>query len=256
MYDRCPRRDVKLIIGDMNAQIGREELYEPVIGPNSLHAATNGNGQMCVNFAAFLGMVVRSTFFPRKDIHKATWRSPDQQFLSNQIDHVLIDGRFFSDITNIRTYRSANVDSDHYLVAVCMRSKLSTVYNTRQSRTPRPNIRQLQPIVVASNYAQQLEAALPAEEELGATTLEDGWSSIRSAIGGAAETALGAEVPNRGNDWFDGECQQLVEEKNSARARMLQHRTSANEERYRRARNQQNSVFRRKKRRRGRFMRR
>lgn len=110
------------------------------------------------------------------------------------------------------------------------------------------NIKQLQHTVVASNYAQQLEAVLPAEEELGAATLEDGWSSIRSAIGGAAETALGAEVPNRGNDWFDGECQQLVEEKNAARARMLQHRTRANEERYRRARNQQNSVFRRKKR--------
>lgn len=104
VYDRCPRRDVKLVIGDMNAQIGREELYKPVIGPNSLHAATNGNGQMCVNFAASRGMVVRSTFFPRKDIHKATWRSPDQQ-TENQIDHVLIDGRFFSDITNVRTYR-------------------------------------------------------------------------------------------------------------------------------------------------------
>lgn len=246
-YDSCPRRDVKLVIGDMNAQIGREEMLRPVIGPNSLHTDTNDNGLRCVNFAASRGMVVRSTFFPRKDIHKATWRSPDQR-TANQIDHVLIDGRFFSDITNVRSYRRANIDSDHYLVAVCMRSKLSRLYNLRHSRTPRPNTKQLQSAAVAQEYVQQLEVALPTEEELDAATLEEGWDSIRSAIGGASEAVLGNEVPNRGNDWFDGECQQLVEEKNAARARMLQRRTRANEERYRQARRQQKTVFRRKKR--------
>jgi Reverse transcriptase (RNA-dependent DNA polymerase) len=247
VYDGCPLRDVKIVIGDLNAQVGREAMYRPVIGPNSLHAVSNNNGQRCVNFAASRGMVIRSTFFPRKDIHKATWRSPDQ-LTENQIDHVLIDGKFFSDIINVRTYRSANIDSDHYLVAVCMRSKLSTVYNTRRSRTPRPNIEQLRDAGVAQEYAQQLGAALPTEEQLGAATLEDGWRDIRTAIGSTALAALGTSAPNRRNDWFDGECKQLVEEKNAARARMLQHRTRANVERYRQARNRQNSVFRRKKR--------
>jgi len=117
------------VIGDMNTQVGREDLYRPVIGPNNLHAVINDNGQRCVYFAASRGMVVRSTFFPRKDIHKATWRSLDQQN-ENQIDHVLIDGRFFSDVTNVRTYRSANIDSDHYLVAASMHSKLSTLHSS------------------------------------------------------------------------------------------------------------------------------
>lgn len=247
IYDSCPRRDVKVVIGDMNAQVGREAMYRPVIGPNSLHSVTNDNGQRCINFAASRGMVVRSTFFPRKDIHKATWRSPDQH-TENQIDHVLIDGKFFSDITNVRTYRSANIDSDHYLVAVCMRSKLSTVYNTRRSRTPRLNVEHLQSAGAAQEYAQQLEAALPTEEQLGAATLEDGWRNIRTAIGNAATTVLGTMEPSRRNDWFDGECKQLIEEKNTARASMLRHRTRANEERYRLARNRQNSIFRRKKR--------
>ena len=72
-YDSCPRRDVKIVIGDFNAQVGGEVMYRPVIGPDSLHTDTNDNGQRCVNFAASRGMVVRSTFFPRKAIHKATW---------------------------------------------------------------------------------------------------------------------------------------------------------------------------------------
>ncbi|EDS27342.1 conserved hypothetical protein [Culex quinquefasciatus] len=44
-FDSCPQRDVKVVIEDMNARIGREELYTPVIGPNSLHTVTNDNGQ-------------------------------------------------------------------------------------------------------------------------------------------------------------------------------------------------------------------
>ena len=40
VYDGCSRRDVKIVIGDMNAQVGREEMFRPVIGPDSLHQAS------------------------------------------------------------------------------------------------------------------------------------------------------------------------------------------------------------------------
>lgn len=48
-------------------------MFLSTIGSESLHAFTNDTGQCCINFAASRGMVVRSTYFPRKDIHKATW---------------------------------------------------------------------------------------------------------------------------------------------------------------------------------------
>ena len=247
VYESCSRRDIKIVIGDTNAQIGREDMFRSVNGPNSLHAVSNDNGQRCLNFAASQGMVVRSTFFPRKDIHKATWKSPDQN-TQNQIDHVLIDRRFFSDIINVRTLRSANVDSDHYLVEVRIRSKLSTVHMTKQSRTPRPNTEQLKNEEVAQRYAHQIEAVLPTVEELGVANLEDGWNAVKSAVGSTAETVLGERVPNRRNDWFDGECQKLVDEKNAARKRMLQFRTRSNVERYKNAQSQQKRIFRNKKR--------
>ena len=94
------------------------------------------------------------------------------------------------------------------------------------------------------NYALQLEANLPSEEEFGAVPLEDGWSQIRTAIGNAAEAALDTEAPTGRNDWYDDECQQMSTEKKAAWAILLQTQTRANVERYRRARNQQTSVFR------------
>ena len=92
LYDSCSRRDIKIVIGDMN---GRKDLYKPVIGPHSLYTVTNDNGQLCTNFAASHGLAVQSPFFPRPTYSKT-------------IDHVLIDGPFFSDITYVRTNHSAD----------------------------------------------------------------------------------------------------------------------------------------------------
>jgi hypothetical protein len=37
MYNQIPRNDVKTILGDFDAKIGREELYKPITGENSKH---------------------------------------------------------------------------------------------------------------------------------------------------------------------------------------------------------------------------
>ncbi|XP_052561934.1 uncharacterized protein LOC120430670 [Culex pipiens pallens] len=62
VYDGCPRQDVKIIIGDLNARFGREEMFRPTIGSESLHAVTNDNGQRCIDFAASRGMVLDDTW--------------------------------------------------------------------------------------------------------------------------------------------------------------------------------------------------
>ncbi|XP_038120074.1 uncharacterized protein LOC119770038 [Culex quinquefasciatus] len=173
VYDGCPRQDVKVIIGDLNARFGREEMYRPTIGPESLHSVTNDNGQRCIDFAASRGMVPAAPPF---------------------------------------------------------------------------NTACLQNGEVAHRYAQQLEANLPGEEELGAASLEDGWSRIRSAIGSAAEATLGSAIRVSRNDWYDDECQRITAEKKAAYDRKLHKATRGNVERCRQARNRQVAVFKLKKR--------
>ena len=77
---------------------------------------------------------------------------------------------------------------------------------------------------------QQLEARLPTEEELGAASLNDGWHSIRPAIGSAAEATLGGTVRVGKQRWFEKETG--LDKNKAAYARKLQHGTRENVERY------------------------
>jgi hypothetical protein len=42
-----------------------------------------------------------------------------------QIDHILIDARHCSELMDVRSYRGANIDSDHYLIISKIRSRIS-----------------------------------------------------------------------------------------------------------------------------------
>ncbi|XP_065078800.1 uncharacterized protein LOC135701797 [Ochlerotatus camptorhynchus] len=89
---------------------------------------------------------------------------------------------------------------------------------------------------------------LPDEGELTEAPLEDCWSNVKAAINSAVEGAAGFVERNRRNDWFDKECQTVLDEKNTARAAMLQQGTRHNVERYKQKRRQQTHLFRYKKR--------
>jgi endonuclease/exonuclease/phosphatase family metal-dependent hydrolase len=124
MYDSCPQY-VKIVMGDANAQVEKEE-FLPVFGKKWLHQQTNNNGEKLTNFAESRGLAIASTMFEHKKIHLRTWKSPDE-LTFNQINHVLIDGRHVSDLLDVRTYRGANIDSDHFLVLTRIRSRISTI---------------------------------------------------------------------------------------------------------------------------------
>jgi len=62
--------------------------------------------------------------FPHRNIHKYTWTSPDGK-IHNQIDHILIYRRRQSSILDVRSFREAGCDTDHYLVVAKVRERLA-----------------------------------------------------------------------------------------------------------------------------------
>jgi len=77
-----------MLLGDFNAKVGRENISKPTIGQESLHQDSNDNGVRLLNFATSKNLVVKSTMFPHRNIHKYTWTSLDGK-THIQIDHVL-----------------------------------------------------------------------------------------------------------------------------------------------------------------------
>jgi hypothetical protein len=67
---------MKMLLGDFNAKVGREDIFKPAIGNESLHEVSNDNRVRPVNFATSKNLIVKSTF-PYHNIHKHTWTSPD-----------------------------------------------------------------------------------------------------------------------------------------------------------------------------------
>jgi len=96
-YYHFPKYHMKILLGDFDAKVGRENIFKPTIGNGSLHQDSNDNGVRIVNFATSKNLVVKSTMFPYRNISKYSWTSPNGK-THNQIDHILIDRRQHSSI--------------------------------------------------------------------------------------------------------------------------------------------------------------
>jgi endonuclease/exonuclease/phosphatase family metal-dependent hydrolase len=124
VFDQIPRYDINILLGDFNAKVEREDILKPTIKNESSHEISNETGVRLVNFATSKNLVVKSTMFPHRSIHKYSWTSPDGQ-KHNEIDHVLIHSRRHSNIHDVRSFRGADCDTDHYLVVAKIRERLA-----------------------------------------------------------------------------------------------------------------------------------
>ena len=72
VFDHFPRYHTKILLGDFNAKVRREDIFKPTIGKESLHQDSNDNEVKIVNFGTSKTLVVKSTMFPHRNIHKCT----------------------------------------------------------------------------------------------------------------------------------------------------------------------------------------
>jgi len=61
VFGHFPKYHMKILLGDCNAKVGRENIFKPTIGQESLHEDSNDNGVRLVNFAISKILVVEST---------------------------------------------------------------------------------------------------------------------------------------------------------------------------------------------------
>ncbi len=213
---------------------------------HSLHETSNDNGCRLIDHAVSNNMVISSTCFPHKNIHKATWISPDG-LTANQIDHVLIDGRHCSNILDVRSCRGPNIDSDHYLVKVRFRARIRTKMNKKEV-VKRFDIDKLKDMEIRKQYVEKLEERIIEGMEVEPASINDTWSRIKQEVESVAAETIGWRTGGIRNDWYDEECKLATQAKNQARLRTLDSgATRSTKLEYKSKRNKERKLLRKKK---------
>ncbi|XP_038221620.1 craniofacial development protein 2-like, partial [Zerene cesonia] len=210
VYDDIPEYDAKILLGDLNAKIGREEAFMPTIGKHSKHEKSNDNGIRIISFASSKSMVVQSTKFPHKSIYKGTWKSPDGKTV-NQIDHVLIDNRHKNIIEDIRTFRGADCDSDHYLLGIKVRARINVSKEKTVTCEDKINVENIRHDKVNKNLQIELNNrfdGLPLSDNI-----EEAWNTLKETVKKASLQILGKKKRKNRRKWLTPKCEELLNER-------------------------------------------
>jgi endonuclease/exonuclease/phosphatase family metal-dependent hydrolase len=163
--NNIPKYDQLIIMGDLNAKVGKEEYQKQVAGNHTLHNTSNVNGNLLGQFAIRNGLIIKSTTFPHKKIYLGTWKIPGANEV-NQIDHVLTSARHASSIIDVRSFRGPNCDTDHYLVKVKIRERIANVQKSMGVKKERWNIDKLKEEKERQEYQRALTRKLQ-ENKMG-----------------------------------------------------------------------------------------
>ena len=226
IIEKHPERDITILMGDLNAKIGRDNVgYEEIMGRHGL-GAMNENGERLADLCAMNNLVIGGSVFPHRNIHKATWVSPDH-ITENQIDHVCISKKFRRSMQDVRVKRGADVASDHHLVVASLKLKLRKNWMPAQTTRQRYNTASLRDPskledfrVTLSNKFQVLQELLDDNE----CPLENKWKEIKEAVTSTCQEVLGPKKQQH-KEWISGDSLQRIEERREKKAAMNNSRT-------------------------------
>lgn len=243
--DTMPKHDMRILCGDFNAKIGKEPSLYPTIGKHSLHNISNDNGLRLTETAAANNMLIKSTMFPHKDIHKQTWVSNDH-ITRNQIDHIIVDARHSNNIIDVRSLRGIDGDTDHYLVRAKVKSRISSHKYNKTTINPQWNMDEIHSAENQRNYREQLEQTLNSERE--DKDIEQLWEATAEIITKTADKIFGRSKQKRAKTWYDEECRKQLEKRQTVRKTWIQLQTDQSKKEYDDCRKETRKIIRTKKR--------
>ena len=135
---QCKSQDIIVIMGDLNAKIGKGEI-DHIVGKHGhvfhivgKHGLGNRNerGEKWIEWCTANSQVILNSWFKQHERRLWTWKSPADR-TRNQIDYITINSRYRNSITNVKTYPGADCNSDHVPVVANFRVKLKKLTPSR-----------------------------------------------------------------------------------------------------------------------------
>lgn len=207
-------------MSDINAKVGDDNTdCERAMGRHRC-GGMNDNGERLVDFCLNNNCVIGGTIFPHRIIHKLTWKSPDGSTI-NQIDHILINGKWRRSLQDVRVCRGANVNSDRYFLTATIKLKLRKVAKQIQHRK-HLDIAKLKCQKTNKEFGLELRnrfsaLADPTDED---SDINSKWETIKKFYAQAATKVLGYRK-RKNKEWLTPGTWQKIEERKELKAKML-----------------------------------
>lgn len=217
LVEEVPKHDLLVVMGDLNAKVGRDNTgLESIMGKQGI-GEMNENGERLTDFCLHQNLVIGGTVFMHKDIHKYTWTSPNGK-TKNQIDHILYNRKWKTSIQDVVTRRRPDVGSDHNMVTCKLKLKLrrtkkkisSPMFDSSQIRSPE----------VKEKFCLELRNRFEPYNHLPeAANIEEEWARIKDSYCNAAETILGRKKPVK-EEWISKTSWTLIEERRTLKGKI------------------------------------
>ena len=121
--NNLPNNTNYVILNDFNAKVGKNaDLLWPAIARIYGLGKRNEQGERLLQFCAINNLAIMNTMFKHKPSRHVTWISPDGK-TKNQIDYIICQQKVKSLFKNCRVFPSADVYSDHLLLAAVIEVK-------------------------------------------------------------------------------------------------------------------------------------
>jgi len=123
----------------------------------------------------------------------------------NQIDHVLIGRRWYASVLDVRSFRGADCDTDHYLVIAKFRERIAVGKQAAQRfDRQRFNLRKLNEPEVRQEYQIEITNRFAALENLkDDEDVNRTWENIKGNIQTSGKESLGLHELKQNKPWFD-----------------------------------------------------
>ena len=215
VVNKMSRRDLVIVMGDMNAKVGNDNRNrEHIMGKHGLAAEVSENGELFLEFCSINDLVIGGSMFPHKRVHKVTWISNDG-VTENQIDHITINRRFRKSLQDTRVMRSADVGSDHQLILAKVKIKLARVVKPKSPRT-KYCVGKLKDLKIKEEFqlklANRFDVLYNGSDQEDEDDLDKEWDNIKDMYTSTCEEVLIKPKRER-KKWMSEATWKLVEER-------------------------------------------
>lgn len=166
-------------------------------GSFGLHDGSDGNGTCLADFAVTRNVVIGSMMFPHTKC-KEIWVSPGG-LTRNQIGHTMIDMRYISDITDVRSYRGSDCDSEDFVVKIKYRSKIEMMNKSPGGRNMKFDTEKFKDGPIFKDCHRTIEDHIAKQNVHYQNGIDQRWTVIKRGIHAAAEETIGIAKPKRRN---------------------------------------------------------